>query len=165
MVAVAVSLTTRDPRPGPEQQLGVFEVSGPLPDLSRYETPAGGGIDPAEYRGSVVVLNFWASWCAPCRREQPELSRVAAAHEDVAVIGVNYRDQEAAANAYLDEFDVAYPSLVDFAGTLLGELAVPGLPATIVAGPDGELRFKVLGEVEEELLEDLIARAREEGSG
>ena len=109
----------------------------------------------------MVILNFWASWCAPCRNEQPQLSAIAEIHPEVAVIGVNYRDQEAAARAYLEEFEVDYPSLVDFPGRLLGELAIPGLPATVVADAEGELRFKVLGTVDEALLENLIERASE----
>lgn len=124
---------------------------------------AGGAVDPQDYRGKVVVVNFWASWCSPCRREQPELEALWRRVEDsgdVAVIGVNYRDDRAAARAYLREFDVTYPSVRDFPGTLMGRFGIPGLPGTVIADAEGNLRFRVLGTVTEDLLEDLIDRAR-----
>jgi thiol-disulfide isomerase/thioredoxin len=156
-VAVAVIMTTGDPRTAEGVTLGVTDVDGPVPSLAG---PAlnGGSVAAADYAGKVVVVNFWASWCSPCRLEQPDLKSFAEAHPEVAVIGVNYRDDEAAGRAYLDEFDVPYPSIVD-PGTLLGKAGIPGLPGTIVVDAQGQMRFKVTGTVDQSLLEDLVAKA------
>jgi thiol-disulfide isomerase/thioredoxin len=161
LVAIAVSLTTRGPRSyAPEA--GVVAISGTLPDLSG---PAltGGHVVPNDYRGKVVVLNFWANWCAPCREEQPDLQAAweRLRGDGVAFVGVNYRDDVNAARAYVDEFGVTYPSIVDEPGRILGELGIPGLPATVIADADGQLRFRVLGTVDEDLLDELIDRVRE----
>ncbi|HJU01277.1 MAG TPA: TlpA disulfide reductase family protein [Actinomycetes bacterium] len=90
-------------------------------------------------RGSVLVVNFWASWCVPCRAEQPELNKVAAAYRGrgVALVGVDVNDQVDSARAYTREFAVAYPSLVDPQGELAARSGVPGLPTTIVLDRDG----------------------------
>ena len=98
-------------------------------------------------RGKLLVVNFWASWCPPCREEQPELNKVAAAYRGrgVALVGVNVNDEPGAARAYTREFAIPYPSLVDPRGELAARLGVPGLPTTIVLDRDGVAAYKLLG--------------------
>jgi thiol-disulfide isomerase/thioredoxin len=139
---------------------GIVEVSGPMPELAG-ETLQGGTLEPSDYAGRVVVVNFWATWCGPCRREQPELSAVQAEQgpEGAFFIGVNFRDDAAAARAYLEEFHVAYPSLSDPSGATAYRFGVPYLPATIVVDASGEMRFRAVGALDAATLRDLIARA------
>lgn len=140
----------------------VREVSGPMPALEGA-TLTGETLAPEDYAGRVVVVNFWATSCAPCRRELPVLS---AAHsrsgEDGAfVIGINYREGEGAARDYLDELGVRYPSLSDPTGDLAYRFGVSGLPTTLVIDERGRLRFRVAGEIDASTLDDLLSRVTE----
>lgn len=141
---------------------GIVEVSGPMPEL-RGRTLQGGVLEPSDYAGRVVVVNFWATWCGPCRREQPELTTVQAeqGRDGAFFIGVNFRDDAAAARAYLEEFQVPYPSLSDPSGAIAHRFGVPYLPATIVVDASGAMRFRAVGALDAPTLRDLIARASE----
>lgn len=143
-----------------EGPAGVTEVSGAAPELSGT-TLQGTTFGPSDHAGRVLVVNFWATWCGPCRREQPELSAVEASQgpDGAVFVGVNFRDDAAAARAYLDEFEVGYPSLEDPSGSLAYRFGVPYLPATIVVDAEGDLRFRAVGALDEATLRDLIARA------
>jgi DsbE subfamily thiol:disulfide oxidoreductase len=124
----------------------VVELSGTMPGLAG-EGVAGGTVGPEAYRGRAVVVNFWATWCGPCRREQPALQRLAEEYGDrgVAFVGVNFRDDPAAAREYLREFGVTYPSVFDPAGEIGFDFGIPYLPATVLADATGQLRYRLLG--------------------
>lgn len=142
-------------RPGPAVQ----EVTGKMPALEGA-TLAGGSLSTSDYAGRVVVVNFWATSCAPCRREQPVLSAAQsrAGDDGPFFIGINHREGADAARAYLDEFDVRYPSLGDPAGDIAYRFGVPFLPTTIVVDADGRLRYRIAGAIDEEMLADLLSR-------
>ncbi len=112
------------------------KVTGTLLDGDSYRL--------ASMRGKVVVINYWASWCAPCRLEAPELVKVARAtkSDGVAFLGVNIRDEKDKAIAFEESFGVTYPSLFDPAGRValqFREVPPNTIPATIVVDRKGRV--------------------------
>ena len=133
----------------------------PLPRLTG-ETLTGETIDAHAYAdGSVLVINVWADWCDPCRREQPDLVRLAERFEDrgVRFLGINYQDDRDAARAWVEEYGVPYPSLFDPSGRTAVDLGFPALPDTYVVDRAGTVRWIVFGETDEEELGELIEDA------
>lgn len=120
------------------------------PDLAGT-TLEGDELALADFAGDVIVLNLWASWCGPCRAEAPALQQVSsdAAKDGVSFVGINTRDQDAAALAFEKNFDITYPSFVDDSGQLelLMAEAVPltGIPWTVIIDRDGLIAARVLG--------------------
>ena len=101
----------------------------------------------ASVRGRVLVVNFWASWCGPCRAEQPALSAVARDYRDrgVVFIGVNVQDTRAAALAYTREFQVPYQSLFDRSAQIAARLPAVALPTTFILDRDGVIAYQLTG--------------------
>jgi peroxiredoxin len=121
------------------------DVGDTAPGFSTHDL-TGKAVALRDYRGQTVVLNFWASWCTPCRREFPLLARVDA-REEVAVLGVIYNDTEAHARAFMRDHGGTWPGLVDDGQIARAYRVGPGIPATIVINPDGKIRRRNLGEV------------------
>lgn len=118
----------------------------------------GGEAALADYRGQWVVVNYWATWCAPCRKEIPELSDLHSERDDVTVLGLAYEDVDAKAFArFLAEFDVTYPILlVDVYAPPEPFGAPKVLPTTIVLDKAGRSVKAFLGPVTREAIEDFI---------
>jgi thiol-disulfide isomerase/thioredoxin len=119
-----------------------------LPPLSG-PTLAGGTLDLASLRGHVVVLNVWASWCAPCKAESPALAEVAqaTAQQGVVFVGIDEDDQDAAATKFLAGIKSDYTHLVDPDGSLLARLRFlpPGIPSSLVLDREGRVAARVIG--------------------
>ena len=162
LVAGAALAGCSDARPP-----GTRASSGPT-GSSRSSTPGGGSsratvegetlegerLSLDDYRGKVVVLNVWGSWCGPCRKEAPALVEAARelGEDDVAFVGINTRDSSQDQGlAFQRRYDVPYPSLFDPSGrTLLafaGTLNPSAIPSTVVLDRDGRVAASILGEI------------------
>jgi len=130
----------------------------PAPDFELPSLENGKPIRLSSFRGHVVVLNFWASWCAPCRLEAPGLRRVSERYRDegVRLLGVDYRDDEAAAQAFVDEFRLTYPSVSDPSGSLAYDFELIGFPTTFIIDPAGTIRYRFVGYLDEAVLENAV---------
>lgn len=138
---------------------GLIEVQDrtPVPELSGT-TLDGAPLDVSAMRGQVVVLNFWASWCAPCRAEAETLNEVATrtADQGVRFVGINVKDELGSAQAFERKQEVGYPSLFDQPGRLLLRFrkAIPQTPpTTLIVDRDGRIAAFFAGAVR---LSDLL---------
>ena len=138
------------------------QVDEPAPQFSVDAVdPADGVVALDNYRGSVIVVNFWASWCGPCRVETPELVRVAANYQErgVQFIGVDIQDSRVAAQAFIDEFGVGYPNAFDQSGRIAADYRLPAVPGTYVIDRNGRLIYRFFGKVAEAALVPAIEAA------
>ena len=114
--------------------------------------------------GGIVVVNVWASWCAPCRAEAPTLAALANKYKGVVFVGVLTRDSEVAARAFQNRFNLPYPTLVDDS-VLLGfrdTLSANAIPSTILMDPKGRVAVRISGEITVASLSDLIEKLHAE---
>ncbi len=121
----------------------------------------------ADLAGDVVVVNFWGSWCGPCRREQPELNDAAEAlaDEPVVFLGVNVDDSEANALAHEREFEMPYDSVFDPDASYaarFGGVGAAAVPTTLVVDQEGRLALRLIGETDAAEVEAAVRRVLEE---
>lgn len=123
-------------------------ASGQAPEFT-FTTFDGQTISLSDLRGKGVVLNFWASWCDPCRDEAALLQENAQREKDngIVFIGLDYLDQEPAAKAYLAEFGITYPSGPDLQSAAARKYGIKGVPETFMIDPQGQIKDIVIGPV------------------
>jgi len=104
----------------------------------------------ADYRGKVLVLNFWATWCEPCREEMPAFNRLKAkmAQAPFAIVAVNMAEGESRIGEFLKQVPVDFPILLDRDGAVSKAWRVRLLPYTVVLGPDLRIHYTALGELD-----------------
>ncbi|MFA7267246.1 MAG: TlpA disulfide reductase family protein [Candidatus Nanopelagicales bacterium] len=139
----------------------------PAPDITGT-TLTGEPFALADYRGDVVALNVWASWCAPCRAEAPALNQVSRELEPLGVqfIGLDTRDSKASAEAFVRRFDVPYPNVWDPDAQLQlafrDTLPPQAIPSTLLIDRQGRVAGRILGEVDRTQLRDLLTELANE---
>lgn len=131
-------------------------------ELARGGTPAAppftlerldgkGDLALVSLRGQTVVLNFWASWCGPCRDEMPLLQQGAERWEgrDVVFVGIDIDDLRSDARSFLERFGVTYANVYDGKSSTVGRYGVTGVPETYFIDAAGKIRYRIAGPVED----------------
>ena len=127
-------------------------VGKPAPGRALPLLDGDGRLSLTDLKGSVVVVNFWASWCIPCRREHAELAAAAARYEndDVRFVGIVYQDSDRNARRFLDELGRSYDNVTDPGSRAAIDFGLFGVPETFFIDRDGIVRSRINGPVTEE---------------
>ncbi len=134
--------------------LGEVAPASPLPRLS-----GGGTGSLAEYRGRWVLVNFWASWCVPCKQEAPALEEFQRRHGDrgFTVLGIDSRDLSGDGRAFVRRYRLSYPQLRDGDGSAAHDFGTSGVPENFLIDPRGRVRLLQRGPVTSEYLRADVA--------
>lgn len=163
-------LQNGDPSRLPSALIGkhvpIFELP-PLKGLKNGGAPVPGLSSKDLAQGDVRIVNFWASWCAPCRDEHPFLVQLTK-QSKAPLTGINYKDQTAAARRFLGRFGNPFVAVgVDAKGMTAIEWGVAGMPETFIVGGDGTILYKHVGPINGQIMEKqlmpVIKKARGEG--
>ncbi|HEX2850308.1 MAG TPA: TlpA disulfide reductase family protein [Acidimicrobiales bacterium] len=136
------------------------EVTGPGLDGSTVRLSA--------YQGRYVLLNFFASWCVPCRNEHDDLLKFTARHQaagDAQVLAVIFDDDPATVRTWFQKNGGTWPVIEDPNGKVSLDFGVRGPPESFLIAPDGTVLTRIIGEVDANVLESLVAQAKKLGAG
>lgn len=136
--------------------IAVGEVA-PAPVLPQLE--GGGRGSLADYRGRWVLVNFWASWCEPCRAEAPTLERFQREHggRGFTVLGIDSRDLSGDGRSFVRRYHLSYPQLRDRDGDTAHAYGTSGVPENFLVDPKGKVRWLARGPVTREALDEVVA--------
>lgn len=101
----------------------------------------------SDYRGKTVIINFWTTWCPPCREEIPSMNRAwqSLQKEDVIILAINMGEDEDTIFVFSADYPADFPLLLDRDGEVIAEWPVKGLPTTYVVAPDGRIAYRAIG--------------------
>lgn len=138
-------------------------IGKPAPDFTLMSLD-GQSLRPADLRGKVVLINFWASWCAPCRKEMPLLVQAAEQFRErgFEMVAINIQEDRSRVVRFADEFGMRFPVLLDVAGDVTQQYRVQGLPTSYLIDREGIVRERKIGEYREADLTTAIERMLEE---
>lgn len=133
-----------------------IEPLGPAHDFALAKLD-GGDVRLSDLRGQWVLVNFWATWCAPCREEMPYLARLARAHGgDLAVLAVNMREPSSVVAPFAAELGPELPILLQPDDATLLAYDIRGLPVSVLVDPDGMVVLRTMGPLVEGVVETVI---------
>lgn len=129
------------------------------PEFRLPELDGVAAVDSATYRDQILVVNFWASWCVPCREEAPQLEAFAKRNSGrgVSLIGIVYNDDKKNARAFRQRFGLTFPQAVDPDGRTAIDFGVYGVPETYVMDRNGRVMAKLIGATTAGALEQIVA--------
>ncbi|MCP4009305.1 MAG: TlpA family protein disulfide reductase [Proteobacteria bacterium] len=116
----------------------------------------------SDYKGKPLIVNFWATWCPPCRAEMPSMERAwqKIESEGIAMIGINVGEDFEQVFSFTADIDVSFPLLLDLDGQVTGSWPIQGLPTTYILDPDGKMVYRMIGSREWDD-EDLLDAVRD----
>ncbi len=129
------------------------QEGSPAPDM-RLSTLDGEDVSLSDYRGKVVLLNFWATWCGPCREEMPlfEQAQLQYGTDNLVVLAVNVREGNGTVRSFVERFALTYPILMDERGSVAGRYRVRSFPTTYFIGRDGSVEGRRVGAYTRQIL-------------
>ena len=134
----------------------VPKINSPAPDF-QLTALDGSSVSLSELRGKAVMINFWATWCGPCRVEMPLLQKFYDQNkEDWVVLAVNNAEPQEKVQAFIDELELSLPVLLDADGEVTKSYHVRGFPTTLFIDQDGIIRYEHIGILNESLLEGYL---------
>ena len=150
-----------------EQSLTELPAGVVAPDFELMDTE-GNRHRLSDYRGRPVIINFWTTWCPPCREEIPSMNRAwqVLEQEGIAMLAINMGEDEDTIFIFSADYPADFPMLMDRSGEVIAEWPVKGLPTTYVVAPDGTIAFRAIGSREwddEGLLNRVRALRKEKG--
>jgi len=133
-------------------------LGDPAPVTTLPRLGGGGSESIADYRGSWVLVNFWASWCVPCREEAPALEDFQRRYGDdsFTVLGIDSRDLSGDGREFVREFELSYPQLRDGDGGIAHDFGTTGVPENYLVDPRGKVRLLVRGPITAEYLQQEV---------
>ena len=138
------------------------ELSGPAKDFTLKSNQGGKNIRLSDLRGNVVMMNFWASWCGPCRQEMPLLDQLSQRYEAAGfkLLGINVEADKAAADGLLREIPVSFPILYDPTSKVSEMYKVEAMPTTVLIDCDGNMNYLHRGYVpgDEKIYRDRVKK-------
>lgn len=136
---------------------GLAAIGSPAPDF-QLQTLKGNDVSLADYAGNVVVINFWATWCPPCRAEMPGIQAVYEAHkaEGLVVLAVNAQEDHDTINAFITESGFTFPVIPDLYGQAIRAYGVRSFPSTFVLDRNGNIDTIHQGQITPEDLETIV---------
>ncbi len=127
---------------------GLVRIDPPAqaPDFELFDLD-GGSYRLSDYRGQVVIINFWATWCPPCREEMPSMQRAweVLQGEGILLLGINVGEDEDTIFQFTADYPVDFPLLMDLDSRVIGQWPVRGLPTTFVVDPAGRIVHRAVG--------------------
>ena len=152
-----------------------LKTAAPKPTTNSYGAPAlaqqggtvtdfslgsldDGQIALADYEGEVIIMNFWATWCPPCRAEMPGLNRFYEAHQDegLVILAINEQEDEATVRPFIQANNFSFPVLLDAQGRVASQYSTRSFPTTFIIDRDGVIQHVQTGEISERELEAIV---------
>jgi peroxiredoxin len=128
-----------------EQSLTPYKGAQPAPDFELVDVD-GDKHRLSDYRGKPLIINFWATWCPPCREEMPSMNRAwSKVKDDVSMLAINVGEDEDTIFIFSADYPIDFPVLLDRSGDVIREWPVKGLPTTFVLDREGNIRYMAVG--------------------